>query len=86
MNARFMGKGVGPDNGLVRLNHDPGDGTDHAAGGVDMLGNDIGADIHLIGSRPDRHDDLFKRGVARPLADAIHGALDLAGPGLNRSQ
>ena len=33
-----------------------------------------------------RHDELFQRSVARPLADAVDGALDLAGAGPHRRQ
>ena len=31
----------------------------------------------------DRHHDLFERGVAGALADAVDGAFDLAGAGLH---
>ena len=34
-----------------------------------------------VAARPQEHHDLLQRAVARPLADAVHGALHLAGAG-----
>jgi hypothetical protein len=40
----------------------------------------------LIGAHLQRHDDLFQRGIACSLADAVDGAFNLAGAGFNCCQ
>ena len=42
--------------------------------------------VEGLAARADRHDDLFERGVAGALADAVDGALDLRGAGAHRGQ
>ena len=47
---------------------------------------DAGRGAEVVAARAQRHDDLFERGVAGPLADAVDGALDLRGAGAHRGQ
>ncbi len=51
-----------------------------------MLGFDIVFIRHDVVARAQGHDNLFKRAVAGPLADAVDRAFDLPGSGLNRRQ
>ena len=46
----------------------------------------VGGEAVRVAPRADRHDDLFERGVAGPLADTVDGALDLPGPGAHRGE
>ena len=56
------------------------------AGREQMLGDDAGFKRQPIAARIHRHDDLFQRGIAGTLADAVDGALDLPRAGLHRRQ
>ena len=44
---------------------------------VSIVGVDAGVERQHVAAGLDRHDDLFERGVAGALADAVDGALDL---------
>ena len=81
----LVGEGVAADDRLVRLDREPGQVADQAAGGGELLGHDARPELReLGGSRPQRHDHFLERGVARSLAEAVDRDLDLAGPGLDR--
>ena len=54
------------------------------AGGVNVLGDDLGLKRQPVAARLERHHDLFERRVARAFADAVDGALDLPRAGLHR--
>ena len=47
---------------------------------------DAGVVGQHVAARPDRHHDLFERGIAGPLADAVDGALDLPRAGRDAGQ
>src|SRR5207249_2962339 len=50
----------------------------------DLLGLDAAGELGELGRPgPDAHHDLFERGVARPLAEAVDRDLDLARAGLD---
>ena len=51
-----------------------------------MLGDNPGFDRHDVAAGADRHHDLFHRGIASALPDAVDGALHLAGTRLDRAQ
>ena len=79
VDARFVGKGVITDNGLVGLHLHPGNAAYQAARRIDMLGRYAGLEAERVGSRLEYHDYLFKARVTGPLADTVYGALHLAG-------
>src|SRR5581483_4786658 len=77
MDAARMGEGVRADDGLVRLHQNAGRRADHAARLVEFLRDDARLAVELIAAHLHRHDNLFQRGVARALPDAVDGAFDL---------
>lgn len=86
VNARLVGKGVGTDNGLVRLHRKAGDARHQARGAEDVRGVDASVHAEQVFTGFDRHDDLFQRSVASPLAEAVDGALNLTGTSDHGSQ
>ena len=82
----LVGEGVGADDRLVRLDDETGDRRDQPRGAHDGLGPDAGVERHVIVARAQRHDDLLHRRVAGALAQAVDGALDLAGAGGDRGE
>ena len=60
VDAAGVGKGVGADHGLVRLDHKTGGLADHAAGGQDVLGIDPHVQTKVVASRLDRHHHFFQ--------------------------
>ena len=86
VDARFVGEGVGADDGLVRLDRIAGD-LRHQFGGGDDLGRiDPALDREDVGAGAHCHHDLFERGVAGAFAQAVDGAFDLAGACHHRCQ
>ena len=80
MNTALVSKGILSDNCLVGLRLDPRYGRDQTAAGIDFSGVDIGFKCSKhIRSDPQRHDDLFQRGVTGTLTQTIDGALYLPG-------
>ncbi len=86
VNAGFVGKGVGTDNGLVRLYRETGDAGYHARGTEDLGGIDAGMHVEQIFTGLDRHDDLFQRGITGALTQPVDGAFHLARTGHHRGQ
>ena len=86
VDARFVGESVAPDHRLVGLHAHPGERTEQLARRVDELGVDAGLERIDAGSHMQRHDDLFERGIAGALADAVDGALDLQGAPFDRGE
>ena len=84
VNAGFMRERVGPDNGLVRRHRHTDDGREGVAGGNEARGVDAGGERQRIGPHFERHHNFFERGVAGTLANAVDGALHLAGARLHR--
>ena len=69
VNPGLMGKGVCPDDRLVRLDVDARDLCQQSRGLVDILGPDSRPEIEKVLSGLDRHHDLFHGAVSGPLAD-----------------
>src|SRR5690554_7790847 len=69
VNARFVGKGVGADNGLVRLHRETGDARYQARCTEDVFGNNTGIHLEYVLAGTQRHDDLFQRGVTSPRSE-----------------
>ena len=86
VNPRAVGKGIGADHGLVGRHPNAHQPADQPAGRDDFAGLDPGVQIKVVPPGPQGHDDLFERGIARPLPQAVEGALGLAGAVLQRGQ
>lgn len=86
MDAALVGEGVLADDRLVELNRKAGNRRNIAAGPGDVLGLDAGVVAQMVTANFQRHDDFFQRRIARPLADAVHGHLDLSSSALNTGQ
>ncbi len=87
VDPRFVGERVPADDRLVGLDREAGQVADQPAGGGQLLRRDTRAERRELGrSRAQGHDDLFERGVAGPLAEAVDRHLDLAGAGLDRGE
>ena len=81
MDAGLVREGVLADDGLVARYRHAGDVRDEARSRVEARGLDVRAHVEERVARAQRHDDFFERAVARALADAVDGALDLARAG-----
>ena len=86
MDAGLVCECVRADNRLGRCDADAGDGLDHAAGAVNLLGVDTGVRIKVILAGLECHDNLLHGGIAGALADAVDRALDLTDSCLNSCQ
>ncbi len=86
MDTRFMGKGVGPDNGFIGLHHNAGNHGNQTAGGVNLPSIDSGGQCHLIPAGKEGHHHLFQGGVAGTFANTVDGNLRLSGAGFNTGQ
>ena len=86
MNARLVGKGVGPDDCFVGLHHHAGVGTHHAAGAGNLRGVDVGGEVKEVGPGRNGHRHFFQGGVARSFANAVDGDLDLTCAAFDASQ
>ena len=76
--ARRVGKGVAPDDGLVRLHGHVHQRAHHTTCGVDTLGVDVCRDTQLFVALQ-YHGDFLLAGVSGALADAVDGHFDLTG-------
>ena len=83
MDAGLVREGVAAHNCLIGLRPEGDDGAEQFAGGIEMLGVDSRVVGVAIGARLEDHHDLFKRAVARALANPVDGAFDLACAGLD---
>mmetsp|Transcript_24047 Transcript_24047/g.43480 ORF Transcript_24047/g.43480 Transcript_24047/m.43480 type:complete len:389 (-) Transcript_24047:364-1530(-) len=94
VNARFVLKGVGSDNGLVGLTDHASVLRDHFGGGRNV--NGVDGRVELSSSRStlelfvplerQSHDNFLQTGVSSPLSNAVDGALQLTGPVLCSGQ
>ena len=78
MDAGLVGKGIGADDGLVRLHRIAGDAGHQLGRRHDLRGVDARVATEHILARAHRHHDFFQRGIAGTLAETIDGAFDLA--------
>ena len=86
VDTRAVGKGVGPDNRLVGRHRDPHQPAHQAAGRHNLARLHPAVQAKVVAPRADGHDDLFQRGIARPLAQTVERALGLARPILDGRQ
>ena len=77
MDAGGVRERVGADDGLVHLHVDAGDGRNQAGGLKELAGVDVGVGVKLLTVHLDAHDHFLHGRVARALAQAVDGALDL---------
>ena len=80
MDAGLMGKRVAANDCLIPLHLHPGDVGEQSAGRHEAGRVDPRRGMVVVGAGAHRHDHLFERAVAGPLADAIDRTLDLPGP------
>src|SRR5580658_10810834 len=81
MDAGFVSEGVASGDGLVRLHRHAGDFAEQLASWEKMFRGDGRVVRIAVVTNPHGHDDFFERGVAGALANAVDGALYLAGSG-----
>ena len=86
VDARLVGKGVLPHDRLVSRHLDAGDVGHQPAGRHKLLCDDPRGAMVVVAPRAKRHHHFLERAVARPLAEAVDRALDLAGPRLDGRQ
>jgi hypothetical protein len=86
VNAALVREGVAADDGLVVLDRERGRRRHQLGGAVEHPGVDADLVGHHVAARLDGHHDLFQRGVAGPLADAVDGAFDLPAAGADARQ
>ena len=79
-------EGIPADDRLVVLHRERGRRRHQLGGTVQHLGVDADLIGQHVAARLDGHHDLFQRGVARPLADAVDGAFDLPAAGADAGQ
>ena len=78
VNSSLVRKRIAADDSLVRLHRNARDLRQHLAGLKELLAGNRGFISIAVGADPHRHDDLFQRGIAGALADAVDGALYLS--------
>ena len=81
-----MRERVAAHDRLVGLGPDPGGRGEELARPGELLGSDAGRHAERLATHAQRHHELLERGVARALADAVDGDLDLARARLDRGQ
>jgi hypothetical protein len=81
-----MAEGIGANDGFIGLNDKAGQLTDQAAGFINLGGVGVCLQPEKVVAGIYRHNNLFQGGIARPLPDAINGALHLSGAPFNRFQ
>jgi hypothetical protein len=86
VDARLVGEGVTPNDRLVVLDRKRRHRRHQLRCPRQQLGIDAGGERQHVGAGAQRHDDLFQRRVAGPLADAVDGAFDLPGTGGDAGQ
>src|SRR5258708_38778195 len=81
-----MGEGVGSDDGLIGRAAKGDTLGQHLAGGVELAQDNVVGVGELVTANHEGGGDFFKSGVACAFADAIDGALDLAGAAFDAGQ
>ena len=75
-----------PDDRLVVLHRERGRRRHQLGRAIELRRLDADLIGQHVAARLDRHHHLFERGIARPLADAVDGALDLPRAGTHAGQ
>ncbi len=86
VDAGLVREGVVADDCLVALHLLAGDRLQQARGRIQLAGVNAGGEAVTLLTRAQHHDQFFERGVAGALANAVHGALDLACAAFQRRQ
>ena len=81
MDAALMRERIPSDDRLVVLHRERRCRRHQLRGARQHRGVDLGVERQHVVAHLHRHHDFFKRGIARPFADAVDGALDLARAG-----
>jgi len=79
MDTGLVGKGVGTHDSLVALDFHAGNFGDQTRRAINLACVDARFQTIKILTRVEIHDDLLQRGIAGAFADAVDGALHLAG-------
>ena len=79
-------KALAADDGFVGRAGEADDLAEKLRGGVELVHHDVGGVGVAVVARGERGGDLFERGVAGALADAVDGALDLAGAAIDAGE
>src|SRR3954470_5314718 len=83
VDAGLVRERVSPDDRLVGLHRVAGKAGDQPARAGDLARVYARGEVEGRPPRVQQHHDLLERRVARPLADPVHGALDLTRSGRN---
>src|ERR1700722_17984017 len=83
MNAGLVREGVGAYDGLVGRAAEADEFGEHLAGWVELVELDVVRIGELVAADHEGSGDLFECCVACALADAVDGALRLAGTSVN---
>src|SRR5918998_1673606 len=86
VDARLVQESVPANDRLVRRHLVAGHVRDQAARVGELLCIDTDLDAVEVPARGERHHHLLEGGVPGPLAEAVHGDLDLARPDLDAGQ
>jgi hypothetical protein len=86
VDAALVREGVAPDDRLVVLHRERGDGGNELRRPRQHLGVDGGPIRHHVVAHPHRHHRLFQRSVAGALADAVDGAFNLPRAGAHAGE
>ena len=86
VNAGLVAEGVLAHDGLVVLHRHAGVVGHHLGGAIQERGVDVVGEGHDVLADPQRHHDLFQRGIAGTFTDAVDGAFHLARAGQNARQ
>ncbi len=77
VNAGLVRESIATRDGLIGLHGDMRDFAEQLAGGENLLADNGGGVGIAVGAHSHCHHDFFESGIARALADAVDGALDL---------
>src|SRR5271157_117616 len=86
VNARLVRKRIGAHDRFVRLAGDTRDLRDEAACRIELFRHNSRVAAECLFPGLDSHDDLFERGIACPLAEAVDGAFHLPGAFFHRRE
>ena len=77
MYTRLVSEGIGANDSFVRLHGEPGQLAYHPTRFIDLLCIYPRIEVKQVAAGFNSHHDFLKRGIARPLTDAIDCALNL---------
>ncbi|MBA7677144.1 hypothetical protein ES703_85393 [subsurface metagenome] len=80
MYTGLVPEGIGAHNSFIRLHGKTGCLAYHPTRFIDLPGINVGIQVEEIAAGLDCHDDFLERSIARPLSNAVDGALHLPAP------